>query len=182
MEDAMQRYKIMVGVAALGAGLVLAGCATSGDSGDSGPAGGASDATISVMEVPGVGASLVNSSGLTLYFADAEAGGDIRCVDTCVRFWIPLTVPDGGTPTKDAAVTGTVSLITRPDGARQVTYDSKPLYTFAQDNGPGQATGNGFTDDFNGTNFVWHAATVAGAAPAPTASTSSDNDYPGYGY
>jgi predicted lipoprotein with Yx(FWY)xxD motif len=179
MEDAMQRYKIVVDVVALGAGLVLVGCANnSGDTGDSGPAGGPSDATISVMDVPGVGPSLVNSSGLTLYFADAETGGNIRCVDSCVRFWIPLTVPDGGSPTKDAAVTGTVDVITRPDGARQVTYDSKPLYTFAQDNGPGQATGDGFTDDFNGTSFMWHAATVTGAAPAPSSSGYDNPDYP----
>jgi predicted lipoprotein with Yx(FWY)xxD motif len=183
MEDAMQRYKIIMGAATLGAGLVLAGCASSG--GDSGsPPASTTDATISVMDVPGVGPSLVNSSGRTLYFADAETGGDIRCIDSCARFWIPLTVPDGGTPTKDAAVTGSVTLITRPDGAHQVMYDNKPLYTFAQDNGPGKATGNGFTDDFNGTSFVWHAATVAGAAPAPTptASTSSGYDDPGYGY
>jgi predicted lipoprotein with Yx(FWY)xxD motif len=129
------------------------------------------------MAVPGVGSSLVNSSGRTLYFAEAETSGTIQCIDQCVRFWIPLTVPAGSSPTKDTSVTGTITLINRPDGQQQVAYDGKPLYTFTQDTGPGQATGNGFTDGFNGTTFVWHAATVSGAVVSPTATDMPDYPY-----
>ena len=71
----MQRYKVMVGVVALGTGLGLAACANNGGgTGDSGPAGGVSEATIAVMEVPGVGPSLVNVIGRK---AGADASGVI---------------------------------------------------------------------------------------------------------
>jgi predicted lipoprotein with Yx(FWY)xxD motif len=173
----MRRYATVAGVATLLSGLVLSGCASSNDTATREPAGDTSGTTVSTMQVPGLGASLVDSSGRTLYFTDAEAVGKILCIDTCAQFWIPLTVADGSTPTKDASVTGTLTVITRPDGDRQVSYDGKPLYTFVQDSAPGQATGNGFTDDFNGTTFVWHAVTVSGAAaPTPTAT----NDVPYY--
>jgi predicted lipoprotein with Yx(FWY)xxD motif len=168
----------VVGAVSLVTGLVLSGCASNNGAPTGGPTGDTSGTTVSTMQVPGLGASLVDSSGRTLYFTDAESGGEILCIDTCARFWIPLTVPDATTPTKDASITGTLTLITRPDGSHQVTYDGKPLYTFAQDSGPGQATGNGFTDDFHGTTFVWHAVTVTGAAaPTPTA-TERVPDYP----
>jgi predicted lipoprotein with Yx(FWY)xxD motif len=176
----MRRYTTVVGAATLLTGLVLSGCASNGTQ-TRDPAGGPSGTTgttVSTMRVPGLGASLVDSSGRTLYFTDAETDGEILCIDACAQVWIPLTVADGSTPTKDASVMGTLTLITRPNGDRQVSYEGKPLYTFAQDRAPGQATGNGLTDDFNGTTFVWHAMTVSGAAaPTPTA-TYVVPDYP----
>ncbi|HEY7224133.1 MAG TPA: hypothetical protein VH561_11155 [Micromonosporaceae bacterium] len=177
----MRRYTTVLGGVAVLTGLVLAGCAsTSATPGSgTGPTGGTSGTTVSTMTLPGIGASLVDASGHALYFADAEVGGQIKCVDPCSSFWIPLTVADGSTPTKDATLTGTLTLVTRPDGGHQVMYDNKPLYTFVQDNAPGQATGDGFTDNFNGTAFVWHAATVSGAVASPASSASTGD---GYGY
>jgi predicted lipoprotein with Yx(FWY)xxD motif len=62
--------------------------------------------------------------------------------------------------------------IVRPDGAgRQVTYRGLPLYTFAGDTSPGDASGNGFKDV--GT---WLAATSVGAMQPPASSGSR------YGY
>ena len=56
-----------------------------------------------------------------------------------------------------------------------MTFDGKPLYTFVQDTSPGQVTGNGFQDNFNGTTFTWTAATASGAAPASSSSTTSSS-------
>jgi hypothetical protein len=69
-----------------------------------------------------------------------------------------------------------------PDGTSQVTYGGKPLYTFVSDS-PGQVTGNGFTDSFNGTSFTWTAATAGGtSANSSSTSTGSSSGGGGYGY
>ena len=69
--------------------------------------------------------------------------------------------------------------VRRPDGGTQLTYRGLPLYTFTQE-GPGELSGNGFTDQFNGTTFHWAAATT-GNAPVP-ASGSATGGYSGGGY
>jgi predicted lipoprotein with Yx(FWY)xxD motif len=167
------RWSRMVGTGGAGVALaLLVGCG----GGTGGPAG-AGGVTVSAREIPGVGSSLVDSAGRTLYFADQETGGQIRCVSDCLRFWLPLTVSGGTTPTGGAGVGGVLAAVSRPDGSSQVTYDGKPLYTFTEDGGAGKAGGNGFKDSFGGVDFVWHAAAVSGSAPA-----SADTGGSGYGY
>jgi predicted lipoprotein with Yx(FWY)xxD motif len=158
-----------VGVAAAGlalGGLTLAGCGTSGGtSNGAGSGAGGNGATVSTANVRGVGNALVDSAGHTLYFADQESGGTIRCVDSCLQFWIPLTVSGNAKPTAGDGVGATLSTLKRPDGSMQVTFGGKPLYTFVEDGGAGKSAGNGFKDSFGGTDFQWHAATTTGAAP-----------------
>ena len=106
--------------------------------------------------------ALVNKTGMTLYTLSAERGGRFICTQgskipggnaSCLSVWIPLTVAKGGMPT-GASQLGT---ITRPDdGATQVTWQGRPLYTFTGDKAPGDASGNGFKDV--GT---WKAATIS---------------------
>jgi predicted lipoprotein with Yx(FWY)xxD motif len=66
-------------------------------------------------------------------------------------------------------VTGTLGVITRPDGTMQATYDGHPLYTYVADNAPGQNKGNGL----NLSGGLWYEMTVSGATPAAAASSSS---------
>jgi predicted lipoprotein with Yx(FWY)xxD motif len=118
---------------------------------------------------------LTNAQGLTLYSLSAERGGKFICTSaSCTQVWHPLSA-SGGTPSGVASL----STITRPDGAQQVTYKGMPLYTFAQDQRPGDVKGQGFKDV--GT---WSAVTLSGAAapaPAPTHTTSTSSG-PRYGY
>jgi predicted lipoprotein with Yx(FWY)xxD motif len=93
---------------------------------------------------------LVNSAGLTLYTYANDTSGASTCTGTCATAWPPLP-PGTGTPTGGAGVTGTLATITRSDGAKQVTYNGKPLYTFASDGSAGKATGDGVNS--------FHAAT-----------------------
>jgi predicted lipoprotein with Yx(FWY)xxD motif len=79
-----------------------------------------------------------------------------------------------GPVTAGAGVTGTLGRITRSDGSTQATYSGHPLYTYAADSAPGQASGNGL----NVSGGVWHEVTVSGAAPATSPSSSTG----GYGY
>lgn len=165
------------GAVAVGLALAVAACGSGGDNGDGATAGaGSNGATVSTREVSEVGTALTGADGKTLYFAEQEADGTIACKDACLSFWKPLTVSRGTTPTAGTGVTGTLATVNRPDGSVQVTYDGKPLYTFTEDRGPGQAKGNGFEDTFNGTDFVWHAAAPSGAAPTDAGPTG------GYGY
>lgn len=80
-------------------------------------------------------------------------------------------------------------MISRPDGSRQVTVNGRPLYTFSEDT-PGKATGNGFTDDFDGHHFTWKIVRAGGTSAsrtggsAGTGITPSTTGSPGgsYGY
>jgi predicted lipoprotein with Yx(FWY)xxD motif len=86
---------------------------------------------------------LVTTKGRTLYTLSAETRGRFICTTKfCLSLWTPLTVARGTTPT-GAQLLATIK---RPDGRTQVTYRSRPLYTFNQDRKPGDVKGNGFKD------------------------------------
>ena len=59
-----------------------------------------------------------------------------------------------GRPSAAAALHGKLGLVSRPDGARQVTFRGRPLYRFTQDPSPGVVTGNGFADSFGGRSHL----------------------------
>ena len=62
--------------------------------------------------------------------------------------------------------------VKRPDGGQQLTFKGMPLYTFTQE-GAGQLDGDGVADDFNGTHFVWTAATSTGPGRRPWGPSST---------
>ena len=125
------------------------------------------------------GTILVDAQGMTLYRLSGEQNGKFICTSSaCVAVWHPLTVGAGNTPT------GVSSLATvkRPDGSVQVTYKGTPLYTFGQDQSPGQANGQGVKDV--GT---WRAVTVSGesgaeSTPSSPKSAPSGGEGGGHGY
>lgn len=94
-----------------------------------------------------LGEVLVGPDGRTLYMFDPDAQGDSTCYDECATAWPPLTLDDGAEPAAgdgvDAALLGTTE---RTDGTTQVTYDGWPLYYWAQDAAPGDATGQAVND------------------------------------
>jgi predicted lipoprotein with Yx(FWY)xxD motif len=175
--------KLHVGMfAGIAAAVVLAaGCgSSSGGGGSTAANAGNLNTTVQSEHSSALNSNiLVNGQQMTLYTLSAEQKGKFICTKSsdipggnvsCVSVWIPLTVAKGTTPT------GPVSLgtIVRPDdGATQVTYQGRPLYTFANDKAPGQASGNGFKDV--GT---WKAATI-GSSSSSTQSTGGSG---GYGY
>lgn len=163
-------------VAGFGAMALVAGCSSSGGSGSGSAAGGM---TVALRNVSG-DEVLVNASGHTLYTSEQEQSGKIVCATSdCEAIWTPLTIAKGQQPTGPSGVAGKLGTIKRPDGSIQVTYRGGPLYTFTFDHSAGEVSGDGKKDSFNGTNFVWHAATANGAAVAPSVSSSGSG---GYGY
>jgi predicted lipoprotein with Yx(FWY)xxD motif len=85
---------------------------------------------------------LTTKNGHTLYSLSAEHGKTFICTAGCLSVWHPLTVPPGVRPLGPVKL-GTV---TRPEGATQVTYHGRPLYTFAEDVAAGETGGQGFKD------------------------------------
>jgi predicted lipoprotein with Yx(FWY)xxD motif len=148
-------------VAATALALVLAGCGDDSDEGNpDSSAGGSTATTVSVETVDGMGEVLVDSEGAALYTADQEKDGKVRCADSCAEIWIPLTVSGGDEPTGSDDVPGDLGVAERPGGERQVSYDGKPLYRFADDPTAGQVTGDGLSDTFDGRLFSWQVATA----------------------
>lgn len=121
---------------------------------------------------------LVDTRGMTLYHLSAEGAGKFICTaSSCLSVWHPLTVAAGNTPRGSVGSLGTVK---RPDGTEQVTYKGMPLYTFAQDQQPGDATGQGIKDV--GTWSAVAAGASTAAKPAGTAAPSSSPSSGQYGY
>jgi len=141
---------------------------------------------VSARQVSGVGNILVNKSGMTLYAikTPSEANGKILCTGTCTSFWIPLTASSASL--SSSSLPGKLATVRRPGGTTQVTYNGLPLYTFKLDTAPGQAMGNGYTDQFSGPKFTWEAITASGASPGTgtggSTGGSGGSGGGGYGY
>jgi predicted lipoprotein with Yx(FWY)xxD motif len=162
-------------VAAAAMSFFVAACGDSGDDGSDAVNAGSS--FVAVASVDGTDV-LTDAEGHTLYTADVEQDGQIRCVDACTSFWEPVLATDTNLDAADATLKDDLAVVDRPDGKSQLTYDGLPLYTFAEE-GAGELQGDGFTDDFQGTHFVWVAARADGTSNPSETSTSSD---PGGGY
>jgi predicted lipoprotein with Yx(FWY)xxD motif len=168
---------------ALAASLTLAACGSSSSgtgSSSSSAATSSSQASASAALVRTASNATLGSTvltdarGMTLYSLSAEQGGKFICTSSsCTQLWHPLSASAAGTPSGVASL----ATVMRPDGTRQVTYKGLPLYTFAQDQQPGQAKGQGLKDV--GT---WSAATVASGAPATSTGTTSATPAPSTGH
>jgi predicted lipoprotein with Yx(FWY)xxD motif len=169
----MRRHLIAASLAA--AVLALTACASSSSSSSSSapapsstPAAGASSSSSGstlMMRTIGGTQVLTNSAGLTLYWFAPDTSTTSKCTGSCATYWPPVKGP----ATAGSGVTGTLGVITRPDGTMQATYDGHPLYTYVADTAPGQNKGNGL----NISGGLWYEMTVSGATPAPGASSSS---------
>ena len=118
-----------------------------------------------------LGPVLTDASGYTLYEFDHDVAGSgtSACTGSCATNW-PPAITKANPPTRAAALTGTLALLNRADGTRQLTYNGHPLYRFAGDPAPGDTNGDG-------VGGVWHAARAqaAQASPSPTAAGGYTN-------
>ena len=96
---------------------------------------------------------LTNAGGFTLYSFAPDTPTTSRCYGSCAAYWPPAI----GTAPASPSLPGTVGTITRTGGARQLTYDGHPLYTYIGDSAPGQANGN----NLNLNGGLWHEVPVS---------------------
>ncbi len=155
------------------AALVAAGCGSTatagGSTGGTSPGTSASGTHVSTHSATVGGMTetvLANSQGMTLYYFDPDATDSVSCTGSCATNWPPLV--SNGAPVADGSLSGTLGVIADANG-HQVTYNGHPLYTYAGDKAPGDATGDGKLGK-------WHVATPNVAQNTNTGGSG------GYGY
>ncbi len=166
------RFALKATVPTIAAAVLLAACGSSSNStttsSNAHPAAQTASSSGTTVKTgsSSLGTILVDSRGMTLYSLSAERNGKFICTPSaCTAIWHPLTVTEGSTP----GGTSSLGTVKRGDGTTQVTYKGAPLYTFAQDQNPGETKGQGFKDV--GT---WSAVTVAGSAAPATTTTQTE--------
>lgn len=119
----------------------LAACATGSPSGsDYASAAPAASGPLAMKD--GI---LVNSKGLTVYTFDKDVAGSGKsvCNGKCAVNWPPVAATANDRPN------GPFTIVVRDDGSRQWAYKGKPVYTWPEDQEPGDKYGD------NKLN-IWH--------------------------
>jgi predicted lipoprotein with Yx(FWY)xxD motif len=172
--------------------LVIAGCGGGGDSttseggsaANTQPASGSSEgeSTLTGAEVSGLGMVLVDSEGFTVYEFAKDNGTTSSCYGTCEEDWPPVTT-NGAPAAGEGAMSSQLGTTKRKDGTLQVTYAGHPLYTFFEDESPGEASGNGL-DFFGGKWSVLDesGSTVEASSGEETEAVEESSSGGGYGY
>jgi len=101
-----------------------------------------------------LGDVLVDEKGMVLYMytKDTQGAQQSVCSGGCAAIW-PAAHADA-VPTL-TGVTGTVTLISTPSGAKQLAINGWPLYYYAQDKAPGDVHGQG-------VGSVWYVLDASG--------------------
>jgi predicted lipoprotein with Yx(FWY)xxD motif len=169
----MNRIRVLSAIGGVALAISAAACGSSASHSNSSHAAGAGSSGVALRTVQAGGLSvLANRTGMPLYSPAQESSGEILCTNAngCTAFWKPLIVTSS--PSRALQGVGKLGVIKLANGARQLTVNSRPLYTFVQDK-PGQLNGNGFRDAFGGQHFTWHVILSSGNAAGSASSGSS---------
>jgi predicted lipoprotein with Yx(FWY)xxD motif len=161
------------------AGLLVAGCGSSGNSSASAsPATGttatqsaattasggyaapttttanaASSATTLSTVHTGLGTILVaGPKHLTVYLFAADKGSKSSCSGECAQVWPPVTT-NGNPRATGGALSSALGTTSRAGGVKQLTYKGHPLYYYVGDQRSGATTGEGL-DSFGAAWYV----------------------------
>jgi predicted lipoprotein with Yx(FWY)xxD motif len=154
--------------------LVLAGCGSGKDDASAQPGAAASGRDVATGTTD-LGSVLVDKSGDTMYAFAADSKGTSTCTGACVTNWPPVKAGTG-TPSHTDGVTATLGTTKRSEGSTQLTVNGWPMYTYAGDDKPGQATGQGL-DTYGGK---WWVVDKAGDWVKKSAEPTDGGG--GYGY
>ena len=137
------------------AAALLAACSGNSNTNSAGTSA-TGGAVVSVRSTP-LGPILVDSAGKTIYFFAIDSPNHSACTGACLSYWPIVTAPTT-IPTSVPGVTAKLGSFTRPDGKKQLTVNSLPVYTFSADSGPGKTSGQG--KNLNGG--LWWVVSPAG--------------------
>lgn len=137
------------------------------------PALAQGDALVKVATDAKLGKILVDSKGMTLYLYSRDELGKSNCYNQCETNWPILRPPASGAPTGAADIGGTLGVIDRTDGTKQVTYNKIPLYYWKDDKAAGdvlgQAVGGVWWIVAPGVSTITPAVQQASPAASPAA-------------
>jgi predicted lipoprotein with Yx(FWY)xxD motif len=142
------------------AALAIAGCGGGGGAAASAAPTTSSpghSTTVGIAKT-GLGPTLVDAKGRTVYLFKKDSGTKSACFGACATAWPPVRVsvkPTVGSGLK-ASLLGTTQ---RSDGPPQATYNGHPLYLYIGDQAPGQTTGQGISE----FGAEWFALSPGGA-------------------
>jgi predicted lipoprotein with Yx(FWY)xxD motif len=119
-------------------------------------ASSATTSSLQFMTNATLGKILTDGNGITLYQFATDKRDTSACTGQCATSWPPLTA--SAAPAAPAGDSGTIGLITRPDGTKQVTYNGLPLYRYSKDAKQGDTTGQG-------VGGLWHIVQSGNSAP-----------------
>lgn len=118
-----------------------------------------------------LGTTVVDAQGKIVYLFAIDSPGHSACTGTCLQYW-PLVAAPATVPTSLPGITGTLGVLDRPDGARQLTLNGWPLYTYAGDTARGAPAGQGLNLAGGRWWVVSPSGTaVKGAGASPSASS-----------
>jgi predicted lipoprotein with Yx(FWY)xxD motif len=169
----MTRKQLTTAIASVGViALVVAGCGSSGggkSSASSTPAAAASSTTAATVNgtTTSLGKIITNGQGRTLYVFAGDTGPASMCSGACATNWPPYLAtkkPAGG----GGVSAGSITLVKRADGKKQVALGGHPLYYFAGDQASGQMNGQG-VDEFGAK---WWAVAPSGTSVMAAAKSS----------
>jgi predicted lipoprotein with Yx(FWY)xxD motif len=93
---------------------------------------------------------LTDAQGKTLYYRTSDTPTSV-CSGGCASAWPPVL--NATAPSSPSGFPGKLTVLADANG-HQLAYNGHPLYTFAGDSGPGQASGQGF-------GGIWFVVTPA---------------------
>jgi predicted lipoprotein with Yx(FWY)xxD motif len=103
--------------------------------------------TVLIVQHSNLGWVLAEASGVVVYTYDGDSkGGSPTCTGSCAAVWPAVTgIPQAGPAD---SLPGTLGTVTMANGAKQITYNGFPLYTFKS---AGVLSTKG-----NGVDGKWH--------------------------
>ncbi|WP_405877852.1 SCO0930 family lipoprotein [Streptomyces sp. NBC_01136] len=99
---------------------------------------------LSTRKDPKLGEIIVDKNGMTVYRFLKDQAWPVpksACIGACLEKW-PVVAPVPASDTKGVQKKGLMGF-TRPDGAKQMTVNCWPIYTFSGDKAPGDTNGQG---------------------------------------
>ncbi|MDA1128384.1 MAG: CHRD domain-containing protein [Chloroflexi bacterium] len=121
--------------------------------------------TVGVSNQGSLGSHLVDGDGMTLYLFTNDERNVSNCSPACLAAWPPLLV-DGDPVAGEGLNADRLTAIDREDGSKQVAYNGKPLYYFADDQTPADTLGQ------NRGN-VWYVVSPDGGPIRTTAAVNA---------
>ncbi|WP_375384333.1 hypothetical protein [uncultured Microbacterium sp.] len=103
-------------------------------------------ASLSTIEIDGLGDVLVDGKGSVLYVFEPDQASAVTCTFTCTTNWPPLDAVAESTPAATGGVdAGLLATLPNPGGGEVITYNGWPLYRYDADRSPGDARGQATT-------------------------------------